>query len=126
MLNEIPEDIKLFSKIYAELTLKINKKLNQEKITKKALAERLKKKPSEISKWLTGNHNLTLKSLCKLQVELGIELIQIPKDEIFETVYVDFENSCNINLALPPTKQAKIIPLHNVEFSNEVKLVANY
>ena len=32
----------------------------------------------EISKWLGGNHNFTLRSLAKLQAELGEEIIQVP------------------------------------------------
>lgn len=42
------------------------------------------KQPSEISKWLNGEHNLTFKSIVKLEQELGIELIYVPKTVSFE------------------------------------------
>ncbi|MBK8153775.1 MAG: hypothetical protein IPK61_12500 [Saprospiraceae bacterium] len=37
------------------------------------------KKPSEISKWLSGEHNFTLRSLAKLSAELGEPLMEVPK-----------------------------------------------
>lgn len=78
MLNDMPEDIKLFSRVYADLVLRIGQALNEQNLTKSDLAQKLDKRPSEISKWLNGDHNFTLKSLCKLQVELGVTLINIP------------------------------------------------
>ena len=35
----------------------------------------LDKKPSEITKWLSGLHNLTLKSITKMEVALGVNLM---------------------------------------------------
>ena len=35
----------------------------------------MKKRRSEINKWLKGNHNLTLKTLAKLEAELGEPII---------------------------------------------------
>jgi transcriptional regulator with XRE-family HTH domain len=41
----------------------------------KDLADRMNKKPSEINKWLKGNHNLTLKTIARLEAELGDSII---------------------------------------------------
>ncbi|WP_192904104.1 helix-turn-helix transcriptional regulator [Arachidicoccus ginsenosidivorans] len=35
----------------------------------------MNKKPSEISKWLNGPHNLTLMTIAKLEAELGAPII---------------------------------------------------
>lgn len=40
--------------------VRINQILRENKLTKKDLAVRLEKKPSEISKWLSSDHNFTL------------------------------------------------------------------
>ena len=40
------------------------------------LAKAMDKSPSEVSKWLTGLHNLTLKSIIKMEMALGIDLIK--------------------------------------------------
>jgi len=45
------------------------------KLSKAGFAKMLGKKPSEVSRWLTGMHNLTLKSIIKMEVALGIDLI---------------------------------------------------
>jgi transcriptional regulator with XRE-family HTH domain len=42
----------------------------------------MNKKPSEINKWLKGNHNLTLKTLAKLEAELGEPIIYTSKASI--------------------------------------------
>jgi len=41
----------------------------------------MKKKPSEINKWLKGNHNLTLKTLAKLEAELGEPIIYTTREK---------------------------------------------
>jgi transcriptional regulator with XRE-family HTH domain len=42
---------------------------------RKHLAEALGKKESEISKWLSGTHNFTLKSLAKIEEQLGEQFL---------------------------------------------------
>lgn len=44
------------------------------------LAEQLGKKESEISKWLRGSHNFTLKTISKIEDVLGESIIICPKD----------------------------------------------
>lgn len=45
----------------------------------KDIAEKLGKKPSEISKWLSGEHNLTIKSIMMLEVILEEDIIFAPE-----------------------------------------------
>lgn len=47
--------------------------------SQKRLAQELSKSESEISKWLTGLHNFTFKSISKLEAVLGRELLVTPK-----------------------------------------------
>lgn len=44
------------------------------------LAEKLGKKESEVSKWLHGTHNFTLKTISKIEDVLGESIIIYPKD----------------------------------------------
>lgn len=62
--------------------------LKERKIKKKDFAKMLDKKPSEISKWLTGQHNLTLKSITKMEEALGINLINIEPEIEYKYVYL--------------------------------------
>lgn len=61
-----------------ELTEQINKKLKEEKISRKQFAEKLNVTPAAVSKILNGNPNFTLSTLLAmadaLKMELSIEL----------------------------------------------------
>lgn len=83
--NGNPEIARLVEKNLA-LTEKINSILKERGIKKGEFAEMLDKKPSEVSKWLSGAHNLTMKSINKMEFVLGVELINI--EPITEVKYV--------------------------------------
>ncbi len=78
ILDKTPSEVKIFVRMYADVVIRVNELIEKKGITKKELAEGMNKKPSEISKWLNGTHNFTLKSLAKLEAELGEPIIQIP------------------------------------------------
>lgn len=77
--SRVPKDSKIFVENYSELVLLINHILSEKGWSKSDLANKLEKSPSEITKWLSGEHNFTLRSLAKLEAELGEKLIQIPQ-----------------------------------------------
>ncbi len=47
--------------------------------TQKELAKKMGKTESEVSKWLSGLHNLTLKSITKLETVLEADLLKVPE-----------------------------------------------
>lgn len=68
--------------------------------TQKQLAHRLGKNESEVSKLLSGLHNLTLMSIAKLEAELGSDIITTPleacekyKIREYVTLYVSMHQS---------------------------------
>jgi len=67
--------VRIFVHLYTDIVVRINEILQEKGYTQKDLAAKMNKKPSEINKWLKGNHNLTLKTLAKLEAELGEPLI---------------------------------------------------
>lgn len=85
ILAETPEETRVFAKMYADIVVRINQLLKEQSLSQKDLAQKMDKRPSEINKWLVGEHNLTLKSLAKLQVELGEPIINIPKQKSLTT-----------------------------------------
>ncbi len=101
ILDETPEDVKIFVRLYADITVRINQLLKQKGISQKDLAEAMDKKPSEISKWLNGEHNFTLRSLAKLQAELKEDIIYVPKiRQIEKTVHASTTMTVYRNLPL--------------------------
>lgn len=83
ILVETPKETEIFVKLYADIVVRIYQILKEKGITQKELATRLDKTPSEISKWLNGNHNFTLRSLSKLQAELDEIILYVPKKDSF-------------------------------------------
>jgi len=73
--DETPEEIRIFVRQYTDIVVRINEIMQAKGYTQKDLADKMQKKPSEINKWLKGNHNLTLKTLAKLEAELGEPII---------------------------------------------------
>jgi transcriptional regulator with XRE-family HTH domain len=86
MMAKMPEDVKIFVDKYADIVVRVNQLLKEKGFTQKDLAEKMDKKPSEISKWLGGDHNFTLRSIAKLEAELGETLLYVPHRIPFQTV----------------------------------------
>ena len=77
VLDETPKDSEIFVRWYAAIVLRVNEIMKEKGLTQKALAEKLDKRPSEIHKWLKGEQNLTLRSIAKLEAELGEPILNI-------------------------------------------------
>ncbi len=50
--------------------------------TQKQLADKMEKRPSEVTKWLSGNHNFTLETISLIEKQLGVTLIIISNEAI--------------------------------------------
>jgi transcriptional regulator with XRE-family HTH domain len=83
ILDETPEEVHIFVRKYADIVVRVHQLLREKGWTQKDLAEKLEKTPSEVSKWLSGEHNFTIRSLAKMEAELGAEIIYIPKRDSF-------------------------------------------
>ena len=46
-------------------------------MTQKDLAKRLGKTETEVSRWLSGTHNLTLSTICKISAALGDPILKV-------------------------------------------------
>lgn len=103
LLKSTPKDVEIFVDWYADLVVRINQLLRENDISKKELAEKMAKKPSEISKWLSGEHNFTLRSLAKLSAELGEPLMEVPKKKL-QTAFVEDGFICRVHTFVSYTK----------------------
>lgn len=83
LLDETPAEVRIFVRKYGDIVVRVHQLLRDKGWTQKDLAGRLEKTPSEVSKWLSGDHNFTLRSLAKLEAELGAEIIYVPKKDSF-------------------------------------------
>lgn len=46
-------------------------------ISKKQLSELTQRRPSEVTKWLSGSHNFTCKTIALISMALGEELVSV-------------------------------------------------
>lgn len=75
---KIQPENRIFVKKNLEISEQISTLLQAKGWTQKEFAQRLGKTESEVSKLLSGLHNLTLKSIAKLEVQLGDDIIMTP------------------------------------------------
>lgn len=84
---------------FVEKNLAITEKVRNAMIlkgwNKSDLAKALDKSPSEVTKWLSGMHNLTLKSIVKMERVLGVELSSCTPISEVEYYELTLENSSN-------------------------------
>lgn len=82
-LNEVSKETPQESVIFIEKSLAIVNIifniLERKSLKQKDLAFLLGKSEAEISKWLGGTHNLTLRTISKIEAVLGESVIEIPK-----------------------------------------------
>lgn len=97
ILSNTSEDTKIFVKLYTDIIVRINQILIEQGCNQKTLAEKLDKRPSEINKWLSGSHNLTLRSIAKIHAILGEDIVQIPikSTNVYERETVLYRNPKN-------------------------------
>ena len=73
-----PKDIEYFVELNLDISDQISEYLNEKSWTQKDLANALGKTESEISKWMSGTHNLTLRSIAKISAVFDKNIITTP------------------------------------------------
>ena len=86
-------EIEAFIEKNLAITDKVLTALEAKGWSKGQLAEAMGKSPSEVSKWLSGMHNLTLKSIIKMEAALGIDLIHCEPVKEYEYVFLGVINN---------------------------------
>jgi len=76
-LSSIPKEQKAEFDLSFGIAERLDAVLKEEGITQHELANRLGKRDSEVSKWLTGRHNFTTSTIAHIETALGKKLIYI-------------------------------------------------
>jgi ribosome-binding protein aMBF1 (putative translation factor) len=77
-LEQVSETTKAEFDLSFAIADRIDFLLKKKGMTQRMLAQKLGKKESEISKWLTGRHNFTTNTLARLALALGEEVVVVP------------------------------------------------
>lgn len=107
LLNSIPTDpvIDRFIELSYEVSERIIRLLNEKGMLQRDLAIKLGKKDSEISKWLQGNHNLTLRTIASIEVALDEKIIKVQGLDVDHT----FSESINKPTSLLLSSRLNVI-----------------
>jgi transcriptional regulator with XRE-family HTH domain len=74
-MNQIPKEIKQKVDFNLEIANEIYYALEEKGLKPVDLAKKLNKSESEISRWLTGTHNLTIKTILKIADVLDTKIL---------------------------------------------------
>lgn len=85
IMDEIRDSIPIEMKLQMELSVAIANRiydiLEQKGLTQREFAHLIGKSETEVSRWLSGTHNLTLATLCKITAALGEPIITVSRTE---------------------------------------------
>ncbi|WP_297062552.1 helix-turn-helix transcriptional regulator [uncultured Duncaniella sp.] len=76
-LATVSNDVKLELDMSFALADKIDMILREKNISQKQLAKKMGKTEAEVSRWLGGTHNFTLRTIAKISDALGVKLLTI-------------------------------------------------
>lgn len=76
-VKNIPSNLNGKLEMSLHISDKIDLYLKQNNMNQKDLAEKLNKRPSEISKWLSGTYNFTIYTLYDIAKILNVEVIDL-------------------------------------------------
>lgn len=77
MLGPVPDSIQQEVNLSFDISDRIFFLMKERGLTKKQFAEALGRRPSEITKWLSGQHNFTVSTLSMLSSFFGESIIKI-------------------------------------------------
>ena len=73
----IPPALKMQMELSVAIANRIYDVLEEKDMSQKEFARMMGKTETEVSRWLSGTHNLTLATLCKISVALGEDIIMV-------------------------------------------------
>jgi transcriptional regulator with XRE-family HTH domain len=74
--NDLKPEYEALTNMSVEISDRIEEILKAKEITQREFADLLGKSESEVSKWMSGMHNFTLKSIARIETVLGMKVIQ--------------------------------------------------
>lgn len=112
------EDKALMDESFA-LADRIHFLLKKHGITQRQLAEKLGKRESEISKWLSGGHNFTSQTLIKIGLAIGERIYHIPNTSVDVQQAKMYDGLLATSFVRLLYRQHKLMA-HNLKYQNFV------
>ena len=78
MVAQVPAEIKKEVDLSFAIAKRLDSLISKRGLSKKEFAEAIGKRPSEVTKWLSGQHNFTIRTLAMLSAFFDESMITIP------------------------------------------------
>ena len=86
IMDEIRSSISPEMKLQMELSVAIANRiyeiLEEKGLSQKDFARMMGKTETEVSRWLSGTHNLTMATICKISAALEADVIKVADEEL--------------------------------------------
>lgn len=123
LLKSVPNRVKRSVRISMDIATQINYILKAKGITQRKFADLMGKRESEISKWLSGNHNFTTKTLGNIEAVLDEDIINVPLFSKSELKFVPVQTFTK-SIQSKNSEDVIIFPLkEEKEYSGSLKLI---
>lgn len=76
-LEEVSPEIKAELDLSFAIADKIGRILTERGLSQKEFARKMKKTEAEVSRWLTGRHNFTIRTIARISVALDVQLLEM-------------------------------------------------
>ncbi len=117
--KKISKDVELFVERSFDIVDRIHFILKDKGMEQKDLAKALGKTESEISKWMSGTHNFTIKTISKIESVLGEPILQTVKQDTTEVKQKKIEVTESV-FSMPFSKKRTSLPMYfHTFFSGE-------
>lgn len=77
LLKDITPEERASARISFQISNRLDELMNEKGLTKKQFADAIGKRPSEITRWLSGEHNFTVSTLALLSNFFGKPIITV-------------------------------------------------
>lgn len=77
LFEQIPKEQREETRLSFAISNRLDALMREKGMTKKQLADALGKRPSEITRWLSGEHNFTIATLARLSVFFNRPIIRL-------------------------------------------------
>lgn len=77
MVRQVPDEIQEEINLTFAISNKIDELMRERGLSKKQFADQIGRRPSEITRWLSGQHNFTVSTIAMLSAFFGKSIISV-------------------------------------------------
>lgn len=77
IFNEIPKEKREVARLSFAISNKLDVLMKERGLNRKQLAEAMGKRPNEVTRWLSGEHNFTIATIAMLSEFFGKSIITV-------------------------------------------------